>query len=92
MTYALDAELLREITAKFAAGAMTLPPPAERDDWKALRANGEAIEYARRAAAAGTSVELHVHPGCPHGFDRAVPGADVVRRSHADRLRALRGC
>jgi acetyl esterase/lipase len=50
----------------------------------------EDIEYARRVAAAGTSVELHVHPGCPHGFDRAARGADVVRRSRADRLRALR--
>jgi acetyl esterase/lipase len=49
----------------------------------------EDIEYARRVAAAGISVELHVHPGCPHGFDRAAPGADVVRRSRADRLRAL---
>jgi acetyl esterase/lipase len=50
----------------------------------------EDIEYARRAAAAGTPLEFHVHPGCPHGFDRAAPGADVVRRSRADRLRVLR--
>jgi acetyl esterase/lipase len=49
----------------------------------------EGIDYARRAAAAGVSVELHVHPGCPHGFDRAAPGADVARRSCADRLRVL---
>ncbi len=49
----------------------------------------EDIEYARRVAATGTSVELHVHPGCPHGFDRAAPGADVVRRARADRLRVL---
>jgi acetyl esterase/lipase len=51
----------------------------------------EVIQYARRMAAAGTPIELHVHPGCPHGFDRAAPGADVTRRSRADRLRALRG-
>jgi acetyl esterase/lipase len=49
----------------------------------------EAIEYARRIALTGTSVELHVHPGCPHGFDRINPRADVVRRARADRLRAL---
>ncbi len=49
----------------------------------------EAIEYARRLALTGTSVELHVHPGCPHGFDRITADADVVRRSRADRLRAL---
>jgi hypothetical protein len=50
----------------------------------------EVIEYARRAAAAGTPIELHVHSGCPHGFDRAAPNADVVRRARADRLRVLR--
>ncbi|MGW7515033.1 alpha/beta hydrolase [Streptomyces sp. NPDC054796] len=49
----------------------------------------ESMEYARRMATAGTPVELHVHPGCPHGFDLLAPQADVVRRSRADRLRAL---
>jgi len=49
----------------------------------------ESIDYARRLAAAGTSVELHVHPGCPHGFEHMSADADVVRRSRADRLRAL---
>jgi acetyl esterase/lipase len=49
----------------------------------------EAIEYARRIALTGTSVELHVHPGCPHGFDRISAQADVVRRARADRLRFL---
>jgi acetyl esterase/lipase len=51
----------------------------------------EDIDYARRLAAAGTSVELHVHPGCPHGFDRISSEPDVVQRSRADRVRALRG-
>jgi acetyl esterase/lipase len=49
----------------------------------------EAIEYARRLSAVGVSAELHVHPGCPHGFDRVAPAADVVRRSRADRIRVL---
>ncbi len=49
----------------------------------------EGIEYARRAAAAGVSTELHVHPGCPHGFDRISATAGVARRSRADRMRAL---
>jgi hypothetical protein len=34
--------------------------------------------------------ELHVHPGCPHGFDRVSTEVDVVRRARADRVRALR--
>ncbi|WP_243790977.1 alpha/beta hydrolase [Saccharopolyspora gloriosae] len=50
----------------------------------------ENIEYARRLAAAGTPVELHVRPGCPHAFEGAVPDADVSRRSQQDRIRVLR--
>jgi len=49
----------------------------------------EGIEYARRVAAAGVSAELHVHPGCPHGYDRISPATGVARRSRADRLRVL---
>ena len=50
----------------------------------------ESMEYARRLALGGTSVELHVHPGCPHGFDRVAPTAPVVERSRGDRMRVLR--
>jgi len=49
----------------------------------------ECIAYARRIAAGGTSTELHVHPGCPHGFDRIGP-MPVVQRALADRMRVLR--
>ena len=49
----------------------------------------ESIEYAQRIAATGTSIELHVHPGCPHGFDR-LGDIPVVRRAFADRHRVLR--
>jgi acetyl esterase/lipase len=49
----------------------------------------ESLEYARRILATGTDVELHVHPGCPHGFDR-IPGLPVAARAFADRLRVLR--
>ncbi len=49
----------------------------------------ESIEYARRILATGTNVELHVHPGCPHGFDR-MPGLPVAARAFADRVRVLR--
>jgi acetyl esterase/lipase len=50
----------------------------------------EDVDYARRIAGTGTSVELHVHPGVPHAFEAWAPSADVSRRALADRLRVLR--
>ena len=49
----------------------------------------EDIEYARRIAAAGSSIELHIHPGAPHGFERLGAGSDVANRAMADRYRVL---
>ncbi|MCX7863441.1 MAG: alpha/beta hydrolase [Novosphingobium sp.] len=50
----------------------------------------ETIEYARRIACAGSSIELHIHPGAPHGFERLGAGSDVANRAMADRYRVLR--
>jgi acetyl esterase/lipase len=50
----------------------------------------EDITFARRLSAAGVPTELHVHPGCPHGFETIVPDAAVSRRATADRVRRLR--
>ena len=49
----------------------------------------ESIAYALGLARAGVPIELHVHPGAPHGFERFVPDADVARRAMADRIRAI---
>jgi acetyl esterase/lipase len=49
----------------------------------------EDIDYARRMAAAGVSVELHVHPGVPHGFEMMAPHAEVSQRAVADRRRVI---
>lgn len=49
----------------------------------------ESIAYAMRLSKAGVPIELHVHPGAPHGFERFVPNADVARRAMADRVRAV---
>ncbi|KUI26151.1 alpha/beta hydrolase [Mycobacterium sp. IS-1496] len=50
----------------------------------------EDVEFARRLAAAGVPTELHVHPGCPHGFDAFAFDTSVSRRTMADRVRRLR--
>ncbi|MFD8085036.1 alpha/beta hydrolase fold domain-containing protein [Kitasatospora sp. NPDC059722] len=49
----------------------------------------EDIAYAARLAAAGVPVELHVHPGVPHGWDRLAPQSGAARRAFADRIRTL---
>ncbi len=49
----------------------------------------EDIDYARRLSAAGVSVELHVRPGCPHGFEVFGAGADVADRAMVDRVNRL---
>lgn len=49
----------------------------------------ENIDYAMRLIAAGVAAELHVYPGCPHGYGIAAD-APVSRRALADKRAALR--
>jgi acetyl esterase/lipase len=49
----------------------------------------ESIAYALGLARPGVPIELHVHPGAPHGFERFAPDAEVARRAMADRVRAV---
>ena len=49
----------------------------------------EDIEYARRLAAAGVGVELHVYPGVFHASPTYIPNAAVSRRWNIDQLAAL---
>ncbi|WP_236792325.1 alpha/beta hydrolase [Amycolatopsis sp. GM8] len=51
----------------------------------------ETIEFAQRLSAAGIPAELHVYPGCYHGFEVKDPGAGVSAASLAGQIRALRG-
>jgi acetyl esterase/lipase len=50
----------------------------------------EDILYAYNLAHAGIPVELHVHPGAPHGFERLAPRSSLALRAFDDRTRVLR--
>ncbi|OBF48908.1 alpha/beta hydrolase [Mycolicibacterium monacense] len=65
-------------------------PPAYLDVGDLDIFRDEDVDYARRLAAAGVAAELHVHPGCPHGFDAFGFDTSVSRRAMADRIRRLR--
>jgi acetyl esterase/lipase len=45
----------------------------------------EDLDYSRRLYEAGVPTELHVYPGCVHGFDLFAPDAGVTRRFCRDR-------
>lgn len=49
----------------------------------------ESIEYAAKFGRAGINAELHVYPGCPHGFDNFAPNAKVTQAAIGNRLRAI---
>ncbi|OYX64516.1 MAG: hypothetical protein B7Y89_02600 [Novosphingobium sp. 32-60-15] len=49
----------------------------------------ECLDYAHRLIRAGVPTELHVYPGCMHGFGMARDSAPA-RRAQADNLAALR--
>lgn len=49
----------------------------------------EGIAYVQRLARAGVPVELHVHPGVPHGWERLAPQSQAAVRAMTDRVRAI---
>jgi acetyl esterase/lipase len=64
-------------------------PPAYIDvgDIDIFRA--ENVAYATKLLSHGVPVELHVHPGCPHGYDIFARDAVVTHRALAERVRVL---
>jgi len=64
-------------------------PPAHIDVGDLDIFRDEDIAYAQNLARAGVPVELHVHPGAPHGWDRFAPGSRSARQAMADRARVI---
>jgi acetyl esterase/lipase len=50
----------------------------------------EDIDYAKKLVQAGISCELHVYPGCIHGFELMAPQANVSQRALQNRYQAIR--
>ena len=50
----------------------------------------ENVTYATRLMQVGVDVELHVYPGCPHGFDMFAPRTAVAQRARENRVKAMR--
>lgn len=49
----------------------------------------EDIAYAAMFAKANMSVEIHVRPGCPHGWELIAPKAKITSRAMEDRWHAI---
>jgi acetyl esterase/lipase len=77
------------VAAPARAGDLTGLPPAYLEVGELDIFRDETLDYARKLTAAGVPIELHVHPGAPHAFDRLAPHADLTRRAAADRARVL---
>jgi len=87
--------------ARGTAEVSPLAAPARLDDFRGLAPayievgdldlfRDESLAYAARLAGAGVPLELHVHPGAPHGYERMAPASELARRVSADRDRVLR--
>lgn len=87
---AAGAEEASVYAAPARATDLTGLPPAYIDTGDLDIFRDEDVAYAHRLALAGVPTELHVHPGCPHGFETFAPAAAVSRRAIADRIRRMR--
>ena len=50
----------------------------------------ETLDYVQKLSAAGVPVELHVYPGCCHGFDLFTPDAKKSRHANERTAEALK--
>ncbi|MEV7045564.1 alpha/beta hydrolase [Amycolatopsis sp. NPDC051061] len=79
------------VEAPARAGDLQGLPPAYVEVGELDLFRDETVRYALRLMEHQVPVELHVHTGVNHGFERAVPTAQVAQRVFADRHRYLSG-
>jgi acetyl esterase/lipase len=85
----LDTERVSPVAAPARLTDFTGLAPAFIDVGELDIFRDECILYALNLGRAGVSCELHVRPGCQHGFDRRAPNSRVSAASWADRYRAI---
>ncbi|KAL3475441.1 Alpha/Beta hydrolase protein [Aspergillus californicus] len=83
--YGKDRQFADMYTAPMRAESLAGLPPAFIDVGEADVFRDQDVEYAVRLLGEGVATELHVWPGCYHGFDVFVPGARVSGRARAAR-------
>ncbi|VBB08621.1 alpha/beta hydrolase fold-3 [Lucifera butyrica] len=49
----------------------------------------EVIDYANRLMQAGVPTELHIYPGCFHGFEIFIPQAEISKKAKSEYIGAL---
>jgi acetyl esterase/lipase len=85
----LGAETVSPIAAPARLEEFTGLPPAYIETGELDIFRDEDISYALRLLKAGVPVELHVHTGAPHGYDRIAPGSKLTQRAMNDRIRII---
>ena len=69
---------------------VTGQPPAYIDTGELDIFRDEDIDYAKKLVQGGVSCELHIYPGCVHGFEVAAPTAQVTQKAMQNRYDAIR--
>jgi len=85
-----DAGAASPYAAPNRAGDLSGLPPAYIVTGELDPMRDAAIDYATRLLHAGVSVELHVFPAVPHGWDMFLPKVELAKRALRERADAVR--
>ena len=86
---AIGSDEVSPYAAPSRAGDFTGLPPTYIDVGELDIFRDESIDYATRLVDAGVSVEFHLYPGAPHGFELFGFGTNIAANAWQTRLRAI---